>query len=46
VGQLSRVADAAQLRQAAAVLTDARRALYLILAGQPADQEPDGNTPI
>jgi DNA-binding PadR family transcriptional regulator len=43
VGQLGRVADAAQLKQAAAVLTDARRALYLILAGQPADRDPDAD---
>ena len=36
--QLGRVGDPAQLREAARVLTDARRALYLILAGRP---EPD-----
>jgi hypothetical protein len=38
--QLGRVGDAAQLTAAAAVLTDARRALYLILAGQPEQPSP------
>ena len=33
--QLGRVGDPGQLAQAARVLSDARRALYLILAGQP-----------
>jgi hypothetical protein len=33
--QLGRVGDPAQLSEAGRVLTDARRALYLILAGQP-----------
>ena len=35
--QLARVADAAQLAAAAKVLSDARRALYLILAGEAGD---------
>src|SRR3954453_9688406 len=35
--QLGRVGDTTQVAAAARVLTDARRALYLILAGQPAD---------
>ena len=43
--QLGKVGDPAQLTEAARVLTDARRALYLILAGQPeqtpADREDD-----
>jgi DNA-binding PadR family transcriptional regulator len=51
--QLGRVGDADQLTAAARVLTDARRALYLILAGQPDQAEeprqaptaPDGDTP-
>ena len=38
--QLSRVGDSAQLAAAATVLADARRALYLILAGEPARDEP------
>jgi len=38
--QLGRVGDAGQLTAAARVLTDARRALYLILAGQPEQAEP------
>jgi DNA-binding MurR/RpiR family transcriptional regulator len=33
-GQLARVGDPAQLTAAATVLADARRALYLILAGE------------
>jgi DNA-binding PadR family transcriptional regulator len=42
--QLGRVGDPAQLSAAARILSDARRALYLVLAGQaetpaPADQE-------
>jgi DNA-binding PadR family transcriptional regulator len=44
--QLGRVGDAGQLTEAARVLTDARRALYLILAGQPeqaARPEEDGD---
>jgi DNA-binding PadR family transcriptional regulator len=36
VGQLSRVGDGAQLAAAATILADARRALYLILAGEGA----------
>jgi DNA-binding PadR family transcriptional regulator len=51
--QLGRVGDADQLTAAARVLSDARRALYLILAGQPDQAEeprqaptaPDGDTP-
>jgi DNA-binding PadR family transcriptional regulator len=44
--QLGRVGDAAQLTEAARVLSDARRALYLILAGRPdaptpADEQGD-----
>jgi len=39
--QLGKVGDPAQLAEAARVLTDARRALYLILAGQPEQQEGD-----
>src|SRR3954447_26920002 len=44
--QLGRVGDAGQLSEAARVLSDARRALYLILAGQPdrptpADEQGD-----
>src|SRR3954452_12596341 len=42
--QLARVADADQLTQAARVLGDARRALYLILAGQEPGGAPDGAT--
>ena len=38
--QLGRVGDPAQLAEAARVLTEARRALYLILAGRP-EQEDD-----
>jgi DNA-binding PadR family transcriptional regulator len=38
--QLGRVGDPAQITEAARVLTDARRALYLILAGRP-DQGDD-----
>ena len=38
-GQLARVGDPAQLAAAAKVLTDARRALYLILAGEPGEGE-------
>ena len=44
--QLGRVGDATQLTAAAGVLTEARRALYLILAGQPeqpAPADPDGD---
>jgi DNA-binding PadR family transcriptional regulator len=43
--QLGRVADPAQLTAAAQVLTDARRALYLILAGQPEQSpaDPEGD---
>ncbi len=40
--QLGRVGDADQLAQAARDLGDARRALYLILAGQAPDRRPDG----
>jgi DNA-binding PadR family transcriptional regulator len=46
--QLGRVGDPTQLAAAGRVLTDARRALYLILAGQPdqaAAAEPDDDTP-
>jgi DNA-binding PadR family transcriptional regulator len=46
--QLGRVGDQAQLAAAGRVLTDARRSLYLILAGQPdqsADPEPDDGAP-
>lgn len=46
--QLVRVGDPAQLAAAARVLTDARRALYLVLAGQPETDTPsaeDGDTP-
>ena len=39
--QLGKVGDPAQLAQAARVLTDARRALYLILAGEPEQQGDD-----
>jgi DNA-binding PadR family transcriptional regulator len=39
--QLGRVGDPAQLTAAAGVLTEARRALYLILAGQPERPSPD-----
>src|SRR3954451_16364416 len=42
--QLARVADDDQLAQAARVLGDARRALYLILAGQEPGGAPDGAT--
>jgi DNA-binding PadR family transcriptional regulator len=38
--QLSRVGDPAQLAAAAAVLADARRSLYLILAGESGTQAP------
>ena len=38
--QLGRVGDAGQLTEAARVLSDARRALYLILAGQPDQPGP------
>ena len=44
--QLGRVGDAAQLTAAAGILTDARRALYLLLAGEPsgpAGAEQDGD---
>jgi DNA-binding PadR family transcriptional regulator len=41
--QLGRVGDAEQLTAAARVLTDARRALYLILAGQPDEPAPEGD---
>ncbi|WP_222267837.1 PadR family transcriptional regulator [Modestobacter marinus] len=40
--QLGRVGDADQLAQAARVIGDARRALYLILAGQAPDGGSDG----
>jgi DNA-binding PadR family transcriptional regulator len=46
--QLGRVGDPAQLAAAGRVLTDARRALYLILAGQEdqaATPEPDDGAP-
>jgi DNA-binding PadR family transcriptional regulator len=43
--QLGRVGNAAQLTAAAGVLSEARRALYLILAGQPADPHPEGDAP-
>jgi DNA-binding PadR family transcriptional regulator len=45
--QLGRVGNPAQLTAAATVLSDARRALYLILAGQPeqpAAHEPEGDS--
>jgi DNA-binding PadR family transcriptional regulator len=44
VHQLGRVGDAEQVAAAARVLTESRRALYLILAGQP-DQpaSPEGD---
>jgi DNA-binding PadR family transcriptional regulator len=45
--QLGRVGDPGQQAQAARVLSDARRALYLILAGQPeqpATGEPEDDT--
>ena len=43
--QLGKVGDPAQLVEAARVLTDARRSLYLILAGQPEEPErPKGDT--
>ncbi|MGY1619225.1 PadR family transcriptional regulator [Geodermatophilus sp. SYSU D00691] len=48
VHQLGRVGNPAQLAAAAKVLADARRSLYLILAGEvPADQaqDPPGETP-
>ena len=38
--QLARVADPAQLAAAAKVLSDARRALYLILAGEAGTEQP------
>src|SRR3954451_19868804 len=44
--QVGRIGDPGQLTEAARVLTDARRALYLILAGeagQPAPDEQDGD---
>jgi DNA-binding PadR family transcriptional regulator len=47
VHQLGRVGDPEQLTAAARVLTDARRALYLILAGQPeqpAPRDPEEDT--
>jgi DNA-binding PadR family transcriptional regulator len=47
VHQLGRVGDAAQQIAAAKLLSDTRRALYLILAGepgQPAAQDQDGDT--
>jgi DNA-binding PadR family transcriptional regulator len=40
--QLGRVGEPEQLTAAARVLTDARRALYLILAGQPEQPAPPG----
>jgi DNA-binding PadR family transcriptional regulator len=46
--QLGRVGDAGQLTEAARVLNDARRALYLILAGQPEQSpagDPEGDNP-
>jgi DNA-binding PadR family transcriptional regulator len=43
VHQLGRVGDPGQQAQAARVLTDARRALYLILAGQP--EQPAADEP-
>jgi DNA-binding PadR family transcriptional regulator len=46
--QLGRVGDADQLTAAARVLNDARRALYLILAGQPEQSpvdDPQGDNP-
>jgi DNA-binding PadR family transcriptional regulator len=43
--QLGRVGDDEQQAAAAKVLADARRALYLILAGQPTSPEEDGDTP-
>jgi DNA-binding PadR family transcriptional regulator len=39
-GQLARVADPEQLAAAAKVLADARRSLYLILAGEPGPGQP------
>jgi DNA-binding PadR family transcriptional regulator len=39
--QLARVADPAQLAAAAKVLADARRALYLILAGEAGSDQPE-----
>jgi DNA-binding PadR family transcriptional regulator len=44
VHQLGRVGDPAQLAAAATVLADARRSLYLILAGAPADRQAEGTT--
>jgi DNA-binding PadR family transcriptional regulator len=44
VHQLGRVGDPAQLTAAATVLADARRALYLILAGEGRSEE-SGETP-
>jgi DNA-binding PadR family transcriptional regulator len=41
VHQLGRVGDAAQLASAATVLADARRALYLILAGENQGEQPE-----
>jgi DNA-binding PadR family transcriptional regulator len=41
--QLGRVGDAGQLAAAARVLTEARRALYLVLAGQP--EQPASTDP-
>jgi DNA-binding MurR/RpiR family transcriptional regulator len=43
--QLSRVGDPAQLAAAAAVLTEARRSLYLILAGETGAQAPAADDP-
>ena len=44
VAQLSRVGDATQLAAAATLLADARRSLYLILAGEPG-VETNGGEP-
>src|SRR4051794_37599261 len=43
--QLSRVGDPAQLAAAAKILADTRRSLYLLLAGEAAAEQPDGEQP-
>jgi DNA-binding PadR family transcriptional regulator len=43
-GQLARVGDPAQLAAAATVLADARRSLYLILAGEAGSREQESRS--
>jgi hypothetical protein len=43
-GQLARVGDPAQRAAAATVLADARRSLYLILAGEAGSREQESRS--